>query len=152
MLLTFQRKESNFVWKIYEPWYLLVWMCWNSLKILVWQGISMMYGTHFSILNTYWKPLWPECAILYIIQEFSKLFFLYWQKCCVCLLLGVCYATALLKPLILTQKISILSLFNVRVYMRTGRLASIVWTVGVLQPWKILSVVIATTNVLPEVY
>ena len=43
----------------------------------------MMYGTHFSILNTYWKPLWPECAILYIIQEFSKLFSLLTKLLCI---------------------------------------------------------------------
>ena len=111
----------------------------------------MMYGTHFSILNTYWKPLWPECAILYIIQEFSKLFSLLTKMLCMfvarCML---CHSvTQTINP---DPKISILSLFNVRVYMRTGRLASIVWTVGVLQPWKILSVAIATTNVLSEVY
>ena len=28
----------------------------------------MMYGEHFSILNTYWKPLQPNYAIFHIIS------------------------------------------------------------------------------------
>ena len=32
------------------------------------KGISMMYEEHFSILNTYWKPLQPNYAIFHIIS------------------------------------------------------------------------------------
>ena len=32
------------------------------------EGISMMNEEHFSILNTYWKPLQPNYAIFHIIS------------------------------------------------------------------------------------
>lgn len=32
------------------------------------EGLSMMYGEHFSVLNTYWKPPQPKYAICYIIS------------------------------------------------------------------------------------
>ena len=32
------------------------------------EGLSMMYGEHFSVLNTYWKPPQPKYAICYVIS------------------------------------------------------------------------------------